>query len=150
VLLGIHVEALRAPMGFIRASFPPSQYDVLAGESRAVVAEFPFYHPRQIFGNAQYMLNSTRHWRPLLNGYSGFLPASYGAHYGELQGFPDERSLKALRDWMVTHVVVHHLPPSRVSAAFGPMPPVAALQPIVQSPELTIYRLRWERIPGVR
>ena len=123
---------------------------MLAGERRAIVAEFPFYHPRQVFGNAQYMLNSTSHWRPLVNGYSGFLPASYGAHYGELQGFPDERSLKALRDLFVTHVVVHHLPPSRVSAAFGPMPPLAALEPIAQSPQLTVYRLRWERIPGRR
>jgi hypothetical protein len=150
VLLGVHVEALRAPMGYIPASLPPSQYDVLARESRAVVAEFPFHHPRQFFWNAQYMLNSTRHWRPLVNGYSGFLPASYVKHHLELQGFPDERSLKALRDWMVTHVVVHHLPPSPTSPAFGPMPPVAALQPIAQSPELTIYRLRWERIPGAR
>jgi hypothetical protein len=150
VLLGVHVEALRAPMGYIPASLPPTEYKVLAEHRRAVVVEFPFYHPRRIFGNAQYMLNSTSHWRPLVNGYSGFLPASYGAHYGDLQGFPDERSLKALRDLSVTHVVVHHLPPSRVSAAFGPMPAVAALEPIARSPELTIYRLRWERIPGRR
>jgi hypothetical protein len=150
VLVGVHVEALRAPLGFIPASLPPPEYSVLAGERRAIVAEFPFYHPRQVFGNAQYMLNSTSHWKPLVNGYSGFLPASYGAHYGELQGFPDERSLKALRDLLVTHVVVHHLPPSRVSAAFGPMPPLAALEPIAQSPQLTVYRLRWERIPGRR
>jgi hypothetical protein len=103
-----------------------------------------------VFGNAQYMLNSTRHWRPLVNGYSGFLPGSYGVHYGELHGFPDDRSLKALRDLQVTHVVVHHEAPSRFSAAFGPMPVVPALQPVTASPQMTIYRLRWDRIPGNR
>lgn len=146
----IHVEALRAPMGYIPAALPGPEYDVLAGIRRAIVAEFPLYTPRQIFGNAQYMLNATRHWRPILNGYSGFLPASYVEHYSALENFPDARSLKALMDIGVTHVVVHHEPPSRVSVGFGPMPPVAALEPVITSPALTIYRVRWERIPGKR
>jgi hypothetical protein len=53
------------------------------------------------------MLNATRHWHPILNGYSGIVPASYEAHYRELRGFPDERAVAALRAAGVTHVVVH-------------------------------------------
>jgi hypothetical protein len=149
MLAGVHVEAIRAPMGYVPASLPAEEYKVLAAERRAVVVEFPFYVHRQFFGNAQYMLNSTRHWRPLVNGYSGFVPASYAVRYGELQGFPDERSLRALRDLFVTHAVVHHVP-SQLGAAMPPLAPHPALDPIARSHALTIYRLRWERIPGVR
>jgi len=137
-------------MGYMAASLPGAEYDALARDQRAIVAEFPFYAPRQFFGSAQYMLNSTRHWRPIVNGYSGFLPRSYVEHYESLQSFPDARALRALADIGVTHVVVHHQPPSPVSLGFGPMPEVDALEPVTRSPALTIYRLRWDRVPGSR
>src|SRR5205814_8090483 len=54
-----------------------------------------------------YMLDATRHWRPILNGYSGFVPVSYVTHYQELRGFPDRRAIAALSRAGVTHVVVH-------------------------------------------
>ena len=49
---------------------------------------------------------STRYWHPLLNGYSGYTPASYVAHYLAFQGFPDPSSITALREAGVTHIVV--------------------------------------------
>ena len=42
-----------------------------------VLAEVPFYPRQAIFENAEYVLNSTAHWRPLMNGYSGYTPATY-------------------------------------------------------------------------
>jgi hypothetical protein len=69
--------------------------------------EFPFYPPDRTFHNAPYLLNATRHWRPMLNGYSGLVPASYATHYAELRRFPDPPAMTALRAWGVTHVVVH-------------------------------------------
>ena len=45
---------------------------------------------RTIFANARYMLNSTRHFKPLLNSYSGFVPASYYEHYTAVGSFPSE------------------------------------------------------------
>ncbi len=55
-----------------------------------------------------YMYFATRHWKPLVNGYSGFFPT----HYRELRGsccwpLPTPRQLAQLRDWGVTHVLVH-------------------------------------------
>jgi hypothetical protein len=146
ILVAIHVEALRAPLGFIPASLPGPDYETLARERRAVVVEFPMYPPRQAFFNAQYMLNSTRHWKPLVNGYSGFLPASYVPHYEQFIHFPDPPALRALVALGVTHVVVHHLPPSPIASGFGPMPAVDALQPIAASSAMTVYQLRWDRI----
>jgi hypothetical protein len=60
-----------------------------------------------VYRNAPYMLGSTLHFKPLLNGYSGFLPPSYVAHYTELAGFPSAQSVHALRALGVTHVFVH-------------------------------------------
>jgi hypothetical protein len=53
------------------------------------------------------VLNSTAHWKPLVNGYSGFVPRSYHAIADGLRGFPDERSRAQLATLGVTHVVVH-------------------------------------------
>jgi hypothetical protein len=143
----VTIEAWRRPLVYTVATEPPRIYALLAREPRAVIVEFPFPEPRSPFWNARYMLNSTRHWRPMLNGYSGFLPASYVRHWERLRSFPAPEALAALRDIGVTHVVVHHGAPEM--AGFAP-PPGRALEPIASTEELTIYRLRWERIPGPR
>ena len=56
----------------------------------AVVVMFPFYPPSAIWLNARYMLESTAFWKPMLNGYSGFMPATYIERAFHLGGFPDE------------------------------------------------------------
>jgi hypothetical protein len=103
----VNIEARRAPLVFTPFSEIPAIYDVLARERSAVIVELPLYEPRAFFGNARYMLSSTRHWRPRLNGYSGFRPASYFEHYDAVHGFPDAATLSALHALGVTHVVVH-------------------------------------------
>ena len=50
---------------------------------------------------------SAWHLKPLLNGYSGFTPASYSTHYQVMQGFPSPDSINSLRALGVTHIVVH-------------------------------------------
>jgi hypothetical protein len=52
------------------------------------------------------MLASTRFWKPMLNGYSGFKPASFYKNVEALRSFPDEASIAHLRSLGVTHVVV--------------------------------------------
>jgi hypothetical protein len=71
-----------------------------------VLAELPL-------GDTDYDLRavyySTVHWRPILNGYSGFFPPHYGQlafALGELPRHP-EVSLHALRAAGATHVLVH-------------------------------------------
>jgi hypothetical protein len=99
--------------------------------SNEIVVEFPFYPPDRIFHNAQYLLESTRHWRPMLNGYSGVVPASYVDHYRELRGFPDARAIEALRAAGVTHVFVHYDEMRRWSGA-------AAVEAIGRSTDLQL------------
>jgi hypothetical protein len=50
---------------------------------------------------------STFHWFPLVNGYSGVFPRSYLALLVKLQTFPDEPSIRQLRDRGVRYVIVH-------------------------------------------
>ena len=53
------------------------------------------------------MLASTLNFRPLLNGYSGFVPPSYVAHYEALRDFPSAASIAALQSFGVTFLFVH-------------------------------------------
>jgi hypothetical protein len=107
-LLLATLEALRAPISYRRFNGVPGLYDLLARESAPVVlAEMPFYPGHAAFQNAEYVLNSTAHWRPLMNGYSGYIPASYRNLAWVLWYFPREHAIKAMRDAGVTHFTVH-------------------------------------------
>ena len=53
------------------------------------------------------MYYSTRHWKPLVNGYSGFTPPSYRRLLEELDGFPDDRSVAHLRVRGVRYLLLH-------------------------------------------
>lgn len=117
---------------------------MLADEHGAVVVELPFYAPHIFFANAPYMLNSTRHWRPMLNGYSGFRPGSYDDSYNAAHDFPSVASLAALHARGVTHVVVHE---ESFMTMFGrdrfdAIARVASLEPMAESGDTHIYRLR--------
>jgi hypothetical protein len=106
-LLLVTAEASRVPMGYTTARTAPSVYAFLADEPNAVFVELPMWTGIDRGRDARYMLHATRHWRPMLNGYSGFTPASYGEHYEALASFPDPSSMAYLRRLGVTHVAVH-------------------------------------------
>lgn len=105
-VVGVNLENTRAPMAFVAFEGTPAVYDALASVPRAVVAELPFPEPGRVAANGPAVHASTRYWHPLLNGYSGYTPASYVAHYLAFEGFPDPSSVTALRDAGVTHIVV--------------------------------------------
>lgn len=103
-----NLEALRAPMGYTSFEGIPPIYQTLARTNEAmVVVEMPFPPPGLIPRNAAYMLASTVHWNPLLNGYSGFTPESYVRRAELLRDFPSEAAIAELERSGVTHVVVH-------------------------------------------
>jgi hypothetical protein len=101
------IEPFCAPIWFARYTGISPIYSRLRDVPDAVVAELPFYSTTASFRHAPYMLNSTAHWKPMLNGYSGFEPPSFEIHYAELEGFPDPPSIAALRRAGVTHIFVH-------------------------------------------
>lgn len=140
LVVAVNAEALRAPIGFVWFERVPSVYDALAHERHAVVAELPFPIPQQWFLNGPHMVNSTKHWHPMLNGYSGFRPASYERSYEAARAFPAPESLIALHDLGVTHVVIHRqaLGEDRVAR----IPNVHELQELGAEGDIAIYRFR--------
>jgi len=109
-----NAESLRAPIRYRDFTGIPRIYRLLAEEpGRVVLVEQPFYPRQAAFENAPYVLNSTAHWRPLMNGYSGYTPASYNDYAGAFWYFPADWAIQAMKDAGVTHVMVH-------LSAFGP------------------------------
>jgi len=55
-----------------------------------------------------YMLYATRHWKPLVNGFSGYIPDAYARFRGSCcYPVPNPDQLAALRDQGVTHILLH-------------------------------------------
>jgi len=143
LLVIVNAEALRAPVGFNRIGKLPAAYDVIAKDPAAVVIELPFPMPQQWFLNAPYMVNSTRHWRPMLNGYSGFRPESYVRSYEAARTFPSDDSLIALSALGVTHVVVHQrdMNNGQPDSRYDPYVNVASLRLLARDDDVLIYLL---------
>ena len=104
----------RKPRGAARAVRVPALrrdprvYDLLADETGPVVlAETPFYPPTRCSRTRSYVLNSTGHWRPLMNGYSGYTPSHIGDVAWTFWHFRRNTAIKAMRDAGVTHFTVH-------------------------------------------
>ena len=102
-----NIEALRAPIAYRPFAGVPRLYALLRAEPHVVLAEVPFYPRHAAVENADYVLNSTAHWRPLMNGYSGYTPASYTAYADIFWYFPEAHAIDAMRRAGVTHVMVH-------------------------------------------
>ena len=133
------IEPFRAPLYLPRFDAVAPIYRQLRDVPEAVVVELPFPHPWAVFHNAKYMLNSTAHWKPMVNGYSGFVPNSYREHYEQLAGFPSEKSIAALQALRVTHVFVHvDQLGADVAAQLGRMPVLTRLA--AEGP-VVLYRL---------
>ena len=107
VLSLVFLETLAAPIAYEPFTAVPSIYALPASDSRAIVVEIPMAPPEKQGRDAPYLLHSTRNWRPLVNGYSGFTPPSYERHYRDMKDFPDRASIAAMQALGVTHVFVH-------------------------------------------
>lgn len=139
----VNVEAFSAPIAYSRAA-PIPHLAAQLHDPNAVVAYFPFFDPFRVFHNADYMLESTANWRPMLNGYSGIVPATYEEHARELAHFPDGRSIDALRRYGVTHVWVHDklLRDWTDNETADSVRTQRALQLVAEDGDLKLYRVR--------
>jgi hypothetical protein len=108
LVAAVNIESFRAPIGYTDFPGIPGIYRLLAQEpGRVVLAEQPFFPRSGIFQNSPYVLASTAHWRPLMNGYSGYTPASYQRYADAFWYFPQDWAIAAMKQAGVTHVMVH-------------------------------------------
>jgi hypothetical protein len=135
----VFLETAVAPIGYEPFSSIPAIYESSELATADAVAELPLPPVDVISRNASYMLGSTRNFRPLVNGYSGFIPPSYYAHQVQLAGFPDGEATEALKALGVTHVIVHlaGLSPDQAAA----LPRTSGLQHVESDGGVAIYRV---------
>jgi hypothetical protein len=98
---------------------PPPVYRWLAEQpGRDVVVHLPIWDDRSMerrpaFHETIYMVYSTRHWKPMVNGWAGFEPRGYARIRAKMMEFPSEEFLDLLREVGVRYIVVHR-------AGYGP------------------------------
>jgi hypothetical protein len=102
-----------------------------------------------IAGNSRetdYLYASTVHWKPIANGYGGYMPMSHQILTARIGYLPNPAVFALLREWWITHIVVHARRPERVKAlrrwegrfVNGPR---RQLEKVYQSDGIHVYRL---------
>ncbi len=114
------LETTVAPLNVVAADrclnafdSPPPVYAWLAAQpGDDAVIELPilpndglFQRPR--FDDSVYLLRSTLHWKPLVNGYAGTEPEGYRLVRDAMRDFPSGASMALLRSLNVRHIIVH-------------------------------------------
>jgi hypothetical protein len=91
---------------------PSPVYRVLASATEpGALLELPMGHggdPRGPYRETAYMLASTVHWKPLINGYSGYAPPTYDLLAARARWLPEPGVLQDLVDmaglrWVIVH-----------------------------------------------
>jgi type II secretory pathway pseudopilin PulG len=109
IALSAAAELMQAPLTAMREAQPfPAAYRTLAVQPAGVVAEFPYFYQRGDFPrHAIYMLNSTTHWMPLVNGYSDHIPQEFRDQVVPLSSFPTRESFQILGKVGTRYVLFH-------------------------------------------
>ncbi len=101
-------DVFRAPLRMREAPPLPEAYRVLARAPRGPVVELPFWHDGASFhGHVEYMLNSTYHWQPLINGYSDHIPQDFRDNSKILATFPSMPAFAVLETLGARYAVMH-------------------------------------------
>ena len=138
------------------ASVGPLELETAPSVSRAAaalrrlpegaVAHFPFFSRRDGFHQQTlYMVASASHWRPMINGYSDFLPRDVEAAMPALAQFPAPGALQFLQQRGARYVLVHWKLYS--PAEQGPLRLKLAerqdvLRPMLNDPDVSMFELR--------
>ncbi len=99
-------EAL-VPIRFEPALQPHSAYRLLAALPDGAVLELPVYSRALGFRRSRYMLDSTTHWKPLVDAYSDHIPDDFDARAEALADFPSVTSLREMKRDRVRYAVIH-------------------------------------------
>jgi hypothetical protein len=93
----------------LSAAPKPTRIDAqLAQKPPSVIVELPVASDKGVWLSLDfiYMYQSLSHFQRMLNGYSGFAPASFYQMRDVMTSFPDDRSMAFLRSRDVDYVVV--------------------------------------------
>jgi hypothetical protein len=104
------ITAAELRVGSTMREVEPSNpaYRMLATLPAGPVIELPFYYLESMFPlHTRYMLASTTHWMPLVNGYSDYIPPDFVANVMTLAPFPTPPAMQLLAPNRVRYAVFH-------------------------------------------
>jgi hypothetical protein len=108
-LLGlVTVEAMRTPLLLVRFNGIPSVHNRMNTDQVHAIVMYPLYQGGAFHMNAPYLLAQTRHWKPLVNGYSSFAPASFFERVQRFNHFPQPQVIDEMKRIGVSHVMLEH------------------------------------------
>lgn len=143
-----------APSGL--ASESGRVYSWLADQqSEGAVLEIPGQSTEQdLIGNlrnSRYMVASTKHWRPLLNGYTAYPPTSAAFYSAAIRELPDRSALDLLvRTSDVRWLVLHRDELTPAEAQRWPDGPISGLTPAARFGSSEIFVVDRAAAPGWR
>lgn len=101
-------DLYRAPLRMRTAPPLPAAYHALADLPKAPTVELPYWATSiEYHRHAEYMLSSTAHWQPLINGYSDHIPQDFRDAAPKINSFPSAEGFAALEPLGARYVVVH-------------------------------------------
>lgn len=108
-LAGLALADLHLPSMPFREAEPPSPvYRLLRQLPPGAVLEMPFFYTRAThYRHSWYMLQSAYHWKPLINGYSDYLPPDFIEMTVPVSSFPNLESFRLIEPRGARYVVFH-------------------------------------------
>ena len=101
-------DLYRAPLRMRDGAAAAACLSTLAGLPKAPVIELPYWATSiEYHRHAEYMLASTAHWQPLINGYSDHIPQDFRDNAPPLDTFPSREAFAILEPLGARYAVVH-------------------------------------------
>ncbi|MBY0496559.1 MAG: hypothetical protein K2Y23_20320 [Cyanobacteria bacterium] len=108
LLLLACADLYRAPLRMREAPPLSDVHRMLASLPRGPVIELPYWATSiEFHRHAEYMLLSTAHWQPLINGYSDHIPQDFRDNATTLANFPSRESFAILEKMQARYAVLH-------------------------------------------
>lgn len=141
----VTAELLESPIQWYGSDPPSAAYRILAELPDGPVLELPFYDADAGFErHTAYLLASTRHWKPLVNGYGDYFPDEFVADAPVLAGFPSPDAFARLDTRGGRYVMVHfdmRGSPDRAAWTERVRPYLAYLTPVYDDEDAALYEI---------
>jgi hypothetical protein len=136
-------EYWSAPLALVPVtSRVPAIYRYMRTLPMGVIVELPLPRLTTLPGtDPEFEFWSIAHWRPLINGYTGFFPAEYEQTLTEMRDFPSTRSYQRLRRLDVKYIIVHE-------ALYNDVERVSLLTELNRRPQAFMFAGRYEDANG--
>jgi hypothetical protein len=129
----------------VEAAPLPRAYRQLVNLPWGPVLELPYFTGgNDRFRNTDYMLMSTFHWKPLINGYSDYIPADAYADSLTLADFPEMDAWQVLQRLRARYVLVHwqsFSPEDQERLATATRQQMGYLRPVVTDPDVSLFEI---------